>query len=260
MPPANHNASLRSSPSRDHTMPISPPDRQRIINAVRAYIAKERISREEFAARTRLGKSTVDKLVVGIFSEKTVLQVDAQLGTSLLSSIAAAEFATEEVGKYTYEETKKYIGDYVFSRPSFRNDNVIHAFHMGIEWDRSAKALLVKEKSKNKKVLQFGTIYIPRASMHIFILSTQGGWVKSIILSQLDIYKRMKGLMLTMGRAFGNVYAPMAMPIIMNQYERVRDDMVGTITPDSTVYKEYLDDLSAVEQEQYAKWNRVGVE
>jgi hypothetical protein len=241
-------------------MPISPLDRQKIITAVRAYIAKERISREEFAARTRLGKSTVDKLVVGIFSEKTVLQVDAQLGTSFLSPSAAAEFATEEVGKYTYEDTKKYIGDYVFARPSFRNDDAIHAFHMGIEWDRSAKALLVKEKSKNKKVLQFGTIYIPRASMHIFILSTQGGWVKSIILSQLDVYKRMKGLMLTMGRAFGNVYAPMAMPIIMNQYECVRDDMVGTIIPDSTVYREYLEDLRAVEQEQYAKWNRVGVE
>lgn len=240
-------------------MAIHSSDRQKIISAVRAYMAKERISREEFAARTKLGKSTVDKLVVGLFSEKTVLQVEAQLGTSLLSSGGGAEFAAEAVGKYTLEDTKKYIGDYVFARPSFRDENVIHAFHMGVEWDRNAKALMVKEKSKgkNEKVLQFGTIYIPRASMHIFILSTEGAWVKSIILSQLDIYKRMKGLMLTMGRAFGNVYAPMAMPIIMNQCEQVRECMVGTITPSSPVYEEYLQDLQAVEQEQYAKWTRV---
>lgn len=238
-------------------MAINSSDRQNIINAVRAYMAKERISREEFASRTKLGKSTVDKLVVGIFSEKTVLQVEAQLGTSLRSSAGGSDLAAEEVGKYTFEDTKKYVSDYVFARPSFRDENVIHAFHMGVEWDRNAKALMVKEKSKGKKVLQFGTIYIPRASMHIFILSTQGAWVKSIILSQLDIYKRMKGLMLTMGRAFGNVYAPMAMPIIMNQYEHVRDEMVGTIAPGSPVYEEYLQDLQAVEQEQYAKWTRV---
>ena len=61
-------------------------------------------------------------------------------------------------------------------------------------------------KSKGKKVLQFGAIYIPRASMHIFVLSTQGAWVKNIILSQLDIYKRMKGLMLTI-----SVRSPMFM-------------------------------------------------
>lgn len=240
-------------------MTINASDRQKIIQAVRAYMAKERISREEFATRTKLGKSTVDKLVVGIFSEKTVLQVEAQLGTSLRSSGDGANFAAEEVGKYTYEDVKKYLGDYVFARPSFRDESVIHAFHMGIEWDRNAKALMVKEKSKGKKVLQFGTIYIPRASMHIFVLSIQGAWVKSIILSQLDIYKRMKGLMLTMGRAFGNVYAPMAMPVIMNQYEQVRDDMVGTITPGSPSYEEYLLDLQAVEQEQYAKWARVSI-
>jgi hypothetical protein len=34
-----------------------------------------RISREEFAQRVKLGKSTVDKLVVGIFSEDH-LQID----------------------------------------------------------------------------------------------------------------------------------------------------------------------------------------
>lgn len=238
-------------------MTINASDRQNIIQAVRAYIAKERISREEFASRTKLGKSTVDKLVVGIFSEKTVLQVESQLGTSLRSSTEGTEVAIAEVGKYTYEETKKYLGEYVFARPSFRGEDTIYAFHMGIEWDRNAKVLLVKEKGKDKKVLQFGTIYIPRASMHTFILSTQGAWIKSIILSQLDIYKRMKGLMLTMGRAFGNVYAPMAMPVILNQYAEVSDSMIGTISPGSPVYDEYLQDLQAVEEEQFAKWTKV---
>jgi hypothetical protein len=67
-------------------MPIDDADRKRIVQAIRTYIARERISREEFARRTRLGKSTVDKLVVGIFSEKTILQIEAQAKISLLSA------------------------------------------------------------------------------------------------------------------------------------------------------------------------------
>ena len=60
------------------------------------YIARERISRDEFARRTRLGKSTVDKLVVGIFSEKTILQIEAQTKINLLGGGPAIETAGEE--------------------------------------------------------------------------------------------------------------------------------------------------------------------
>src|SRR4029079_7669115 len=97
-------------------------------------------------------------------------------------------------------------------------------------------------------LLQFGKIYIPRASMHIFILSNEHGWLKKVILSQLDVYKRMKGIMLTMGHACANVYTPVAMPVIMNRYERIEDDMVGPIGPRSRMYEEYIQDLLAVEQ------------
>ena len=67
-------------------MPIDDADRKRIVQAIRSHIARERISREEFARRTKLGKSTVDKLVVGIFSEKTILQVESQAKISLLGN------------------------------------------------------------------------------------------------------------------------------------------------------------------------------
>jgi hypothetical protein len=235
-------------------MHIEDTDRQKIVQAVRTYIAKERISREEFALRARLGKSTVDKLVVGIFSAKTILQVESQLNINLRQAGGGVEFADEELGKYTRDDTKNYPGHYVFARPSFNEDGVIHAFHMEIEWDGAARGLLLKERARDKKVLQFGKIYIPRASMHIFILSSEGGWLKSVVLSQLDIYKRMKGLMLTMGRAFANVYAPMAMPVIMNKHDKIDDRMVGRIARSSPMYEEYNQELSAVERDQFAKW------
>lgn len=236
------------------TMPLDNQERQKIAHAVRSYIAKERISREEFAQRAKLGKSTVDKLVIGLFSEKTILQVESQLNINVRLSGDEAEFASEDLGKYTREDTARYIGEYVFARPSFREEEVIYAFRMEIGWDRADRALVIKEKAPDKKTLQFGKIHIPRASMHIFISSNQGGWLKNVILSQVDIYKRMKGLMLTMGRAFGNVYAPMAVPVIMNKYDQLSDDMIGAISPGSRMYEEYKQDLLAVEQERYARW------
>jgi hypothetical protein len=67
----------------------------------------------------------------------------------------------------------------------------------------------------------------------------------------------MKGIMLTMGHAFANVYTPVAMPVIMNQYKTVEADMVGQIGPGARMYEEYHQDLLAVEQNRYAKWIRI---
>ena len=76
-------------------------------------------------------------------------------------------------------------------------------------------------------------------------------------LSQIDVYKRMKRIMLTMGNAFANLYTPAAMPVIMNNYETVEKDMLGKIDPSSRMYEEYNQDLLAVEENQYARWIRI---
>lgn len=58
-------------------------DRNAIAAALKDYLARERISREEFAWRTKLGKSTIDKLLTGLFSEKTLSIVEAHTGLAL---------------------------------------------------------------------------------------------------------------------------------------------------------------------------------
>ena len=47
-------------------------DKKRIVTAIRDYLARERMSREQFAFKTKLGKSTVDKLLTGLFSEQDI--------------------------------------------------------------------------------------------------------------------------------------------------------------------------------------------
>jgi adenylate cyclase len=57
--------------------------RKQIASLVRDYLAGERISREQFAFKTKLGKSTVDKLLTGLFSEKTLAIVESHTKLSL---------------------------------------------------------------------------------------------------------------------------------------------------------------------------------
>lgn len=58
-------------------------DRKRIAGAIKDYLARERISREQFAFKTKLGKSTVDKLLTGLFSERTLAIVEKHTGLVL---------------------------------------------------------------------------------------------------------------------------------------------------------------------------------
>lgn len=64
-------------------------ERKHIAGLVRDWIARERLSREEFAHRTRLGRSTVDKLLVGLFSDRTLAVVEGTTGLSLRGPVAA---------------------------------------------------------------------------------------------------------------------------------------------------------------------------
>ncbi len=58
-------------------------DKKRIAAEIRDYLARERMSREQFAFKTKLGKSTVDKLLTGLFSDKTLAIVESHTKLAL---------------------------------------------------------------------------------------------------------------------------------------------------------------------------------
>jgi adenylate cyclase len=62
--------------------------RKQIAEAIKDHLARERISREQFAFKTRLGKSTVDKLLIGLFSERTLAIVEGHTKIPLRSMLA----------------------------------------------------------------------------------------------------------------------------------------------------------------------------
>jgi transcriptional regulator with XRE-family HTH domain len=230
-------------------------ERQKIVEAIRTYMARERISREEFAQRAKLGKSTVDKLATGIFSERTILQIEARLDIKLRDSGAGTQTSPPEYGSYTREEGSYFVGEYVFVRPSFQEQEVIQAFHMEIAWSESENVLHLTEAARSDAVSpQVGKVHIPRGSNHIFIASNENGWLQTIILTQLNVLKRMKGIMLTVGHAFANVYLPVAVPVTLIKVAKLESHQIGRITLSSPMYKDYQAELLTVETQNYAKW------
>jgi TolB-like protein/Tfp pilus assembly protein PilF len=70
--------------------------RKRVAAAIKDYIARERVSREQFAFKTKLGKSTVDKLLTGLFSERTLSVVEKHTGLALRPMLGV-ESAAEQL-------------------------------------------------------------------------------------------------------------------------------------------------------------------
>jgi TolB-like protein len=64
-----------------------PDERKQVAALIRNYIARERMSREQFVFKTRLGKSTVDKLLTGLFSDRTLSIVESHTRLSLRAMI-----------------------------------------------------------------------------------------------------------------------------------------------------------------------------
>ena len=58
-------------------------EKKSIAAEIRDYLARERISREQFAFKTKLGKSTVDKLLTGLYSDRTLAIVESHTGLTL---------------------------------------------------------------------------------------------------------------------------------------------------------------------------------
>ncbi|WP_207540374.1 tetratricopeptide repeat protein [Sabulicella rubraurantiaca] len=78
-------------------------DRKQIASFIRDFLARERISREQFAFRTKLGKSTVDKLLTGLYSDKTLSVVEAHTGLALRPLLVASDTLASGVSSHAPE-------------------------------------------------------------------------------------------------------------------------------------------------------------
>lgn len=84
--------------------------KKRVAAALKDHLARERLSREQFAFKTRLGKSTVDKLLIGLFSERTLSIAEAHTRLPLRAMLEGGGEAAAPTSAAAAAETARDTG------------------------------------------------------------------------------------------------------------------------------------------------------
>jgi hypothetical protein len=234
---------------------VDPLDPKRTVAlAIREYMTRKGYDRYRFADKVNLSKSTIDKMLVGIYSDHALARVENRTGVRFRPEAIIMDQAKEELGGYFRHDVEHYAGDYLFVRPSSSDPSELqlHAFHIGWNSEQSAMEL---RQSRTEHSPQVGLLSIPRSSMHIFITSSDGGWAKLMAVSQLDIENKMFGLLLTAGSVLGGIYIPISLPVVLRKAVNARE-LLGAprvIGPDDAEYPGLLADLKRVTVDSYAR-------
>jgi hypothetical protein len=220
---------------------------------IKHYLAVNRISREQFCFQTKLGKSTVDKLITGIYSENTLHIVLERTSFSRSANVAA-----KSLGGYAKSLWTGYISDYIIMRPDLNDDDAIVVGPVSIKWNDDLPGFCLYEldiHTGNWAII--GELAIPHErSPLIYVIPS--GPIKAGAYLVVSIMMRtpvMRGLMLGIHNPAAHAYVPTAVPVALRRIENVSSipkDEFGSLKPSHTKYTAYKKELRTVVDKKFA--------
>lgn len=157
------------------------------------------------------------------------------------------------MGAYTRAGVDHYIGSYLTLRPSFGRPEVIIAYRTDLSWDPEWPSLLFQERDRpDAPYSHRGRLYIPASSMFIHLVSLTKGAMRMIVVSQLDRFGEMRGIITTLHKN-GAMLVPIATPIVYAQ----REDFAGALgefTPKDALYATYKKIIDETVVDGYARF------
>lgn len=150
------------------------------------------------------------------------------------------------MGGYTRSAVDHYIGSYLTLRPAFDGGCEIIAYRTEVFWSDLANALCFREQDRPDAAYSHrGHLYIPSSSMFIHLVSLTKGAMRMVLLSQIDQFGKMRGIITTLNKAIGAAFTPVAAPIVYDRRQDFGGVSFGTIAPcgqDFEHYKALLDE------------------
>ena len=255
---AQHRAPAQSGACYNHPV-MRPPERQmdeadrkRIGQAVKEHIAREGLSREEFAFRTKIPKATIDKLVIGIFSEKTLARLERAVGRAFQRAGSSLARAADSLGGYLHADYRHLEGRYLMVRPAFDGEQSICLFPMEIKWDDSSPGLCLTGKPE-EGIEKSGQISIPKNSQYLFVNSNELGWQSVLIMSLVNDDEIMRGGLFTLGNVGGNNYVPVFAPVILQGGQRSANERPALLAPSDARYASLAGLLASVCKDKFVR-------
>lgn len=227
-------------------------ERRRIGRDIKHYLAVNRISREEFSFQTKLGKSTIDKLITGIYSDATL-----QIVLERTSFVRNNSYAAKHLGAYSRAAWSGYLETYRLLLPSITTPNHIDALCVTIEWDDNVPGMVLATRSGRKfsKRDPIGILSIPHERSPLIYIHAPEGHGRTFLLSTMLGEPVMRGLLLTVSNLVANAFIPVALPVAMRRLTHDNPDPAdfGHLTPTEDRYAAALEELRQVVERQYGR-------
>ncbi len=188
---------------------------------LREELARRRISRQALADMAKISLSTLEKALSGNrhFTLATVIRLEEALGTPLRETAVAVAppspgIAPEHMGSYGRAAVRWIEADYVTLRPSFDAPGAIYAYRTSIFWDDALGHLGFAESQRvDGAFAQKGHVAMPNLSGHTYLVTSESGQQRMIILGRATREGQMFGLLTTLQVGAGSQLVPVACPI-----------------------------------------------
>ena len=229
---------------------------------LREELARRRISRQALADMARISLSTLEKALSGSrpFTLATVVRIEDVLATSLRRQESAvptldALLAPETMGSYSRPAVRWIEGGYLTLRPSFSDPEAIYAYRTEIFWDETSGHLRFAESERaDSAFTQAGFVSMPNLSGHTYLVTSEEGQYRLIMLGRGTRERRMFGLLSTLQVGSGSQLVPVACPIALLPLEQVESLQFGLLVPGADCHGEYRDILNRAVGSDFCRW------
>lgn len=232
-------------------------DRKRIGEEIKKFLVVNGIDRGRFADITGLGKSTVDKLVTGVFSEKTLAKVLEKTSFKLKTL-----YASKLLGGYSKANWEGYIRRYVMLHPA-PGGGAVSATLVSVAWDDRLPGLVLFEGHDRRieNMTPIGALWIPHERSPLIYIQPVDSIGVRMILSTMIGEPCMRGLVLMVENVVANAYIPVASPVTLKRLEAdeaVSPDELGHIDFGHEKFDAYQRQLEIVLKRQFARLSDCG--
>lgn len=240
---------------------IAGKDSSLIADRVREELARRRMSRLKLADSARISLSTLEKALSGgrPFTLGTLVRLEAALGVSLRPEPPAPPppapgLAPESLGAYSRPAVRRLEGSYVTLRPSFSGPGDIFAYRTEIAWDTAASCLVFAESARaDADFTQRGQVSISHESGHIYLITSEEGQFRLVLLSRPTRGGVLFGLLTTLHAGRGSQLTPASSVIAYVPADRLPDLPMGRISANDPAFEAAQAFLGRVVAEDYAQ-------
>lgn len=237
-------------------------DSEAIATRLREELARRRISRQALADMARISLSTLEKALSGSrpFTLATVVRIEDVLGMSLRRQMPAAslpdvQLAPGAMGSYSRPAVRWIEGGYLTLRPAFSEPEAIFAYRTEIFWDETASHLRFAESDRaDSTFTQAGFVSMPNLSGHTYLVTSEEGQYRLIMLGRGTRERRMFGLLSTLQVGSGSQLVPVACPIALMPLEQAEILQFGLLSPDEPCHGAYRDILDGAVTSDFCRW------